>query len=512
LKIAVIGSGLASFACCSVLNKNNFSPDVYDYGEDLDSDQKEIKKKIKGYLETGNKYKLSNIVGTILQQNPGEYPKKKYFGSEKFYNYINRSFTKSNPAHSSNIGGFGKVWSASALFPDKKDLTDWPDFSIPNINLYNKYFNNLSYLAKKDNLEKFFTKLSDQNNYLKHHKCIEVLQDKIAKMNTDNFISGFSKSFLSTTGDNQCRYCGLCMTGCVYNSIFDPSIEFMKLIENKKINYFKNFELVRINKLKKKIELFFSNGEKAQYDKVFLAAGALSSTKIIMNSFKKIKETKIIHASGFVIPLISLKSYNFEWPNRNTLSQIFMEIKNKNIHHWVHCQLSQPNELVMHRVGFFKFTNKWIKKIYFQIFKRLFTINIGYHSNYCGYYKLNLDKGNIKVSYFKNKKYKFYNYSIYKTIMKKLNKLRFFSNKLLVYHGENADHYYIGGSFPMKKKQTEASHSDRFGQLKDIKNLHIVDSSTFPSIPATTFGLLSMLNSARITEAAIKRERNDNTI
>ena len=505
MKIAVIGSGLTSFACCTVLNKNNFFPDVFDIGENLDLEQKEIKKKIKEYLDTDSKDKLSSILHKILKQNPGDYPKKKYFGSDKLYNYINKSFTKSNPAHSSNIGGFGKVWSASALFPDKKDLIDWPDFSIPNINIYNEYFNNLSYSAKKDNLEKFFTKLSNQNNYLKHDKCIEALEDKIAKMNTDNFISGFSKSFLSTIGENQCRYCGLCMTGCIYNSIFDPSIEFAKLIENKKINYSKNFELVRIKKLDKKIELFFSNGEKAQYDKVFLAAGALGSTKIIMNSFKKIKETKIIHASGFVIPLISLKSYNFEWPNRNTLSQIFMEIKNKNFHHWVHSQLSQPNELVMHRMGFFKFTNKWIKKIYFQILKRLFTINIGYHSNYCGYYKLNFERGNLKVSYFENKNHKFYNYSIYETIMKKLNKIGIYSNKLFIYHGENADHYYIGGSFPMKKKQTEIHHSDQFGQLKGLENLHIIDSSTFPSIPATTFGLLSMLNSARITKNVIEK-------
>ncbi|MDC0376103.1 GMC family oxidoreductase [Pelagibacteraceae bacterium] len=508
MKIAVIGSGLASFACCTVLNKNNFFPDVFDCGEDLDLDQKEIKIKIKKYVEGGNKDLLSDVVNIILQQNPGEHPKKKYFGSEKLYNYISRSFTKNNPAHSNNLGGFGKVWSASALFPDKKDLTDWPDFSIPNINLYNKYFNNLNYSAKKDNLEKFFTKLSDQNNYLKHHECIEVLQNKIAKMNTGNFVSGFSKSFLTTIGDNQCRYCGLCMTGCVYNSIFDPSIEFKKLIENKKINYYKNFELVRISKLNKKIELFFSNGEKVQYDKVFLAAGALSSSKIIMNSFKGIKETKIIHASGFVMPLISLKSYNFEWPNRNTLSQIFMEIKNKNINHWVHCQLSQPNELVMHRMGFFKFNNKWIKKFYFQILKRLFTINIGYHSNYSGYYKLNFEKGNLKASYFENKDNKFYNYSIYETIMKKLNKTGLYSNKHLIYHGENADHYYIGGSFPMKKNQTEIHHSDQYGQLKDMENLHIIDSSTFPSIPATTFGLLIILNSARITDKVIKKLYN----
>lgn len=513
MKIAVIGSGLASFACCNVLTKNNFFPDVFDIGDDLDLEQKEIKGKIKKFIEKkkrvvagdGNKDALASILDTLLQQKSLEYPKKKYFGSEKLYNYINKSLIYNNPSYSSNFGGFGKVWSASALFPDKKDLTAWPDFSIPNVDLYKKYFKDLNYSSREDNLEKIFAKLSDHSNFIKHHECIETLQDRISKINSNHFISGFSKIFLSTVGDNKCKYCGLCMTGCIYNSIFDPSIEFKKLIEKKKISYFKNFELVRLNKLDKKIELLFSNERKFQYDKVFLAAGALSTTKIIMNSFKKIKEVKIIHATGFVIPLLSLKSYNFKWPSRNTLSQIFIEIKNKDIHNWVHCQLSQPNELVMHKIGFFKITNKWIKKIYYQILQRLFTINVAYHSNYGGYYKLSLDNRNIKVTYFENINKKFYNYSIYKTIMKKLNKLGIYSSKLIVNHGKNSDHYYIGGSFPMKKKQSEIIHSDQYGQLKDIKNLHIVDSSTFPSIPATTFGLLSMLNSASITEKVIKQ-------
>jgi hypothetical protein len=505
MKIAVIGSGLASFACCNVLIKNNFFPDVFDIGEDLDLEQKEIKEKIEKFIEGGNKDDLASMVDTLLQQNSLEYPKKKYFGSEKLYNYINKSVINNNPAYSSNIGGFGKVWSASALFPDKKDLADWPDFSIPDIDLYKRYFKDLNYSSRKDNLDKVFVKLSDQSNFVKHHECIENLQDRISKINSHHFISGFSKTFLSTAGDNKCKYCGLCMTGCIYKSIFDPSLVFKKLIEEKKISYFKNFELVRLNKQDEKFELLFSNGKKFNYDKVFLAAGALSSTKIIMNSFKKIKEVKLIHATGFVIPLLSLKSYNFEWPSRNTLSQIFMEIKNQDIHNWVHCQLSQPNELVMHKIGFFKITNKWVKKIYYQILQRLFTINVAYHSNYGGYYKLSLDNGNIKVSYIKNKNKKFYNYSIYKTIMKKLNKLGIYSNKFIVNHGKNSDHYYIGGSFPMKKKQSEIIHCDQYGQLKDIRNLHIVDSSTFPSIPATTFGLLIMLNSANITEKVIKK-------
>ena len=504
MKIAVIGSGLASVSSCRVLTKNGYKPDVFDTGNDLDQEQYKIKNIIKECVEKNKNEELKILLHKILKQNSSDYPKKKYFGSETLYNYLNKS-NKNNPAYSNVLGGFGKVWSASALFPDPKDLTGWPNFSIPNIQTYKKYFSDLEYVSQNDNLKNIFTNLTEKNSTIDHHCSIEKLQNSISKINSENFVSGFSKSFTSTSGDNKCRYCGLCMTGCIYKSIYDPSEDIKKWINQKKIIYFKNFDLIKIIRLDKKFELLFSNGKKFQYDKVFLATGALNSARIVLNSFKKIREARIYHASGFVIPLISLKPYDFNWPKRNTLSQIFLEIKTKEISNWVHCQLSQPNEIVMHKLGFFRIRNKLIQKLYFQIFKRLFTLNIGYHSNYGGYYKIKVNDNISNLIYVKNKYSQKYHDDIYSTLLKKLKFLGFYSSKFLINHGKNADHYYTGGSFPMTKEQSEINHTDDLGQLKDIKGLHIVDSSTFPSIPSTTFGLLSMLNSARITEKVLEQ-------
>jgi len=510
MKVAVIGSGLASFGCCRVLCKNNFIPDIFDIGEDLDLKQKNFKDIIKNYIKKKKTEKLASFLDNLLKQNLFEFPKKKYFGSELLYNYFNRNINDNNPVYSNVYGGLANVWSGSALLPDKKDLIDWPEFTIPDLEIYKKYFSDLPYSSREDNINAIFPQLSENVGNLKYNYSIEKLEEKISKINTKNFISGFSKSFLNTEGPNGCKYCGLCMTGCVYQSIFNPKVYFEKLLKKKKINYFKNFNLIKIIKINNKIELIFSNGKKIQYDKVFLAAGALGSAKIILNSFQNIKETKLFYAPGLVIPLLSLKSYNFEWPNSNTLSKMFLEIKTRIINNWVHCQINQPSELVMYKLGFFKVKNDWIKKMYFKFFKRLFTITINYHSKYGGYYKLNLNNdseggvSNLNIAHFKNKNKKLFDFDIFDTILKKLKKLGFYSNKFFINHEMNCDHYYIGGTFPIKSKQTELTHLNRFGELRNIKNLHIVDSSTFPSIPGTTFGLLCMLNSARITESAIK--------
>jgi hypothetical protein len=53
--------------------------------------------------------------------------------------------------------------------------------------------------------------------------------------------------------------------------------------------------------------------------------------------------------------------------------------------------------------------------------------------------------------------------------------------------------------------RTKSTDNDTnfLGELKDLKNVHIVDASTFPDIPATTFGLLCIINSKRITDQSL---------
>ena len=52
----------------------------------------------------------------------------------------------------------------------------------------------------------------------------------------------------------------------------------------------------------------------------------------------------------------------------------------------------------------------------------------------------------------------------------------------------------------MRESPSQHNHTNILGEIKGLDGVHIIDSSTFPSIPATTFGLLIMLNSARITD------------
>ena len=61
-----------------------------------------------------------------------------------------------------------------------------------------------------------------------------------------------------------------------------------------------------------------------------------------------------------------------------------------------------------------------------------------------------------------------------------------------------------GGSFPHSPGQNSEFTTDALGRIGPWRRIHLVDSSVFPDVPATTFALTMMANSHRITEGALR--------
>ena len=60
-----------------------------------------------------------------------------------------------------------------------------------------------------------------------------------------------------------------------------------------------------------------------------------------------------------------------------------------------------------------------------------------------------------------------------------------------------AKSYHFGGSFPHSEHRTGLG-TDRLGRLDRWENIHLIDASVFPNVPATTFTLTIMANAHRI--------------
>ena len=138
------------------------------------------------------------------------------------------------------------------------------------------------------------------------------------------------------------------------------------------------------------------------------------------------------------------------------------------------------------------------------IINRIFLISGFIHSNYSSYdAKINIENSNYNISEnIKNlEKIKF-------TVKKQLKslqlKLMFLLLTPFLKVGDFGISYHIGGSIPMRTKNNFKDNeynkifTNTKGELSCSKNVFIIDTSCFPSVPAGSVSLTIMANALRI--------------
>lgn len=137
-------------------------------------------------------------------------------------------------------------------------------------------------------------------------------------VNQDDFCSCFEFNFKNNSkGDNlvfntklvlisdKCTSCGTCQTGCSYDAIWTAKEIFLQCTENKMFQYVPNFIVDSFLESEKFIEITSNTGEKVTGGHLFLAAGPLSTGRILLRS-KIVKRITIMDTKICYMPLISI--------------------------------------------------------------------------------------------------------------------------------------------------------------------------------------------------------------
>jgi choline dehydrogenase-like flavoprotein len=61
--------------------------------------------------------------------------------------------------------------------------------------------------------------------------------------------------------------------------------------------------------------------------------------------------------------------------------------------------------------------------------------------------------------------------------------------------------YHFGSSLPMSNKSLNSTSTDLYGRLKNVSNIHVLDSSILPNIPAGSYSFTVMANAIRIVKS-----------
>jgi hypothetical protein len=510
MKVAVIGTGLSAYGSIKALLDIGIKPVVFDIGDIAESSVIKFKNKLRKKNPTKWSKEDISKMENFNNINKNKVVRKLFFGSSFLYKNLNNS--KNSPTFTSALGGYSNVWSGSALIPAESDLINWPKESVPTYEDYLNVCKNIPYSGYDDNLKRFFNHPSEINFKIEYPENVIKLKKKLDLINNNNFVSGYARYFINAApqnnknNQNSCRYCGFCMTGCAYDSIFNSGTIIDKLYLEKKIFLKKRYTLKKFLKNKKKITLIFDNDSKVKifhFDKVFVGAGSLNTTKIIVNSLDLYEDNiKFKYATYIVAPMLYYNN-NFNWPKKNTLSPIFLELKNKKIRNWIHCQINEPNEIILSFLKFFKFKN-FFRYCYKFFLSKILTIQIQLHSRYGGVYNIKFFRNNSLSVENKIKNNKSNINYILNDLKQRLLLVNVYLIKYLAKYGNQLENYYIGCSFPMSKSNNNTFTTDACGRLKNFNNLHLVDATIFPSIPSTTLGLLLMANAYRITRRVLK--------
>jgi len=520
-KIAIIGSGLASTSIAKSLIKRGVKPIIFDIGQKLDSERQKIVDRMSN-LEPEDWDEEDRL---IISENPTvsapyKFPKKLYFGSDFFYaNSIKELPLSSDdypPQYTHAKGGLSVGWGASVLPPHNTDLNDWPIDSHTLHPFFKEVLDDLPYSAVDDNLNKYFPTFVNSHSALEMSKATKKILDDFNKSKLKDMQDvAFGRSRLLVHKYNDalnigCKMCGHCMSGCVYGSIYKASQDIKKLQSDGLIDYRDNSIVKKVNEDDGKNKIYYLDSEKVlktiEVDKIFIGAGAIGTSRLVLESRMWFDEVLKCKANnGFVIPLIRFRKLPFEWPRINTMPSIFFEFKVPGLsNNWIHSQISTPNELVYQKLDIDSAQNSFLKNTKRYLSRHLITSVCNLHSNHSNGYFLTLKKSknnNLNSLESVREEDEKVPIKFKKTISRFSSYMKYagyYALTPMVQNSIKVGGGHLGGTFPMNKNPKNKFQTDILGRLSGWENIHIIDSSIFPSLPGTTIGLLAMANARRI--------------
>jgi len=525
--IYVVGSGPAGVACAYALVKKGLNVTMLDAGIELEPEKVRVLERLQRSKQL-DLHLVEKIKGNKQVTIKGV-SQKLVYGSNYPYKEVNKHMPLSaegivaNPSFAK--GGLTTVWGAAVMPYLSDDIKDWP-ISIEDLSPY--YTAVLDFMkigVGKDSLKSLFPVYTKQAQYFQYSQqasmLLKDLEQNKEQLNTAGIYFGSSRLAVKFSHDKDntgCIYCGLCLHGCPYKFIYNSAFTLEELNKYKNFNYKNNIIVEKVAEHKKDVEILAHHritNRKIIFkgSKIFLACGAITTTRIMLESMNAYNEDVVLKDSQyFLFHLLRYRSAaDVTKESLHTLAQLYIEIFDKKIdNNSVHLQLYTYSDL-------YETALKSMLKSMYGIFKKPLSalksrliIGQGYiHSNSSPTISVKLEKGAPGKLIMEKNEDKHISSKI-KDVMEKLFENSRYIKAIpltpILKIGKPGESNHLGGSFPMSKSP-KIFQTDIYGRPFGYKHIHIVDATVFPSIPAQTITLTVMANAYRIADTFDVAER-----
>jgi choline dehydrogenase-like flavoprotein len=521
--VGIVGSGHTAIAVAKVLVRRGIRPIILDVGETLDADRQSVVARMSAQPKT--QWNAEDLA--VVTHNPTVSQAKVLrlaFGSD--YPYAGSrpiaplDVVEDGPSPTMARGGYSTIWGAAMLPGAPCDLRAWP-FPARDLDpYYELVLRDLPFSATNDALAREFPLYRDDPAPL---AASPVVQSFLRTLDRSRFLRdrtdvayGQARVAVRAKDDADgpgCVYCGRCLSGCVYGSIYSAEQDLRRMIRAGEVDYRSGRTVTEFSERGDEVEVRCetrAGPECVVVNRLFVAAGALNSTRLVLES-KRLYDHPVAMKTtqGFVVPMVNVRGAPYEWPNANTLSGAFFDFKVPTISdNWIHAQISPANELILAKLGY-QANNKPFDNVRKLALRRLLVGICNFHSDVTGSYLLRLrpgTAGNRSVLSVTTEPS-----TTFAEVMKKgsrrLTRLLSMAGVFPVSPLRYGDPlkpigWHFGGTLPMTKAPSDEMHTDLLGRPKGWERIHVVDSSVFPSVPATTVAFLAMANASRIAQSA----------
>jgi len=525
MRVAVIGSGPAATATALALTNRGLRPTVIDVGTRLDSDRAALAAE----LAQRPRSQWTDEELHRISENPtiraSGIPRKLLFGSDFIY-ALDHPAAPTDAANakisaSFAYGGFGAAWGGAMLPAANCDIADWPVRRADLEPAYRAILRELPLAGANDDLASEFPLYKENPGLLDLPAEAAALLRDVTAANFDEgsrILAGRARIAVRPADDPGgygCRFCGMCLSGCVYGAIAAPSEILDRLIAAALVEYKSGAVVKTVRQEGESVRVTFRTPgaglrEELVFDRVFIAAGPLGTTRVVLESRSWIGEGfELKDSQKFALPFFRRRRIPLSWPNTNTLAALFIELQLAGLsQHWIHIQVSAVNDYVLGRAGLLEPGRHWRRTAANILLERLMIGWCSLHSDHSSRLLLTLledKRGGEHILRVDHRLRPEAGHAM-REVSRALRRigLRFgalFPVSMLQPSLPGAG-LHTGGAFPMRAKPRERADTDALGRFAGQDRIHIVDASIFPSVPATTIVLPLMANAYRIAATA----------
>jgi hypothetical protein len=397
---------------------------------------------------------------------------------------------------------------------------DWP---FPRSELESDYraiLSQIPYAAEEDDLAEYHPLWggADHLPTLSENsaKILDAYERHRIQVRRHGVIVG--KARLALRGE-ACVLCGLCMTGCPYSYVYSASQTFDQLIADKRITYDGGYVALRLGEDNDEAFVEARNVatgaiETLRADKVFVACGAIGTTRLVASSLDIYSEPiHFAESAQFVMPFASIRAHSAVTQDHSfTLNQFNMLLPFDEAGKDLVQIHGYPYNDAMDDAVPQILNAPSMRSIRAMLLKRL-TVGLGYlPSWWSSGFDVTLETPTSKAelapvhiapsahdSGQSSKRLRAVNARLLR-VAPFLGVAPVLPMVSLSAPGKS---YHFGGSFPHATNPT-GRESDVLGRVDAWHSIHLIDASVFPTVSATTFTLTIMANAHRIARRVLE--------